>query len=235
MSLPGNVLVWQRVFKWFGKFPNNRWLRLCWLIVAMLAVYGWVLYVPFAQGWLPGLHWLAVGYDTVFPYVGFVFVFGLFFGWWVVAIAVPILLLISLLPSWRRTRRIAIYLTYFSGLWFAAAITLAPALFVSYSYRHVLMVEPWEKTYRTAYIAFRLDDDYGEVMLSDCNRLGWCHQLHRGYTDFYSAQAAQPSYSPDADRMQVRINPEGYVRSRDQQLCPDPSTLGRSCSYDMFE
>ena len=132
-------------------------------------------------------------------------------------------------------RALDFFCLYFGVLWLAAAIALAPALFVSYAYRHVLAVEPWEKTYRTAYVAYRLDDNYGEVMLSECNHWGWCHQLHRGYTDSYSAQAAQPRYNPTTDRMQVRINPGGYVRSRDQQLCPNVSTLSGSCSYDIFE
>ena len=226
------MLIWHKLFNWLGKFLNNRWLRLYGITLILLGVYGWGVYLPFTQGWLPGAHWPAAAYDTAFPYVGFVLLLGIILGWAVVAIAILVLLLVSFVLPWQRARCIAAYLTCFSVLWLATFITLAPALLISYDYRNVLTIEPWGKTYRTSYVAFRLDDNYGEVMLSECDSWGWCHQLHRGYTDLYSAQAAQPSYDPNRDHMKVRINPGGYVRSRDQQLCPTEGANSDRCFYE---
>mgnify|MGYP001799627776 CR=1 FL=1 len=235
MSTPLNVLVWHRLFNWLGDFLTNRWLRMYGIIVLLLGIYGWGFYLPFTQGLLPGAHWPAAAYDTAFPYVGFVMLLGLVKGWWIVAISILLLLLISFLRPWRRARRVAAYLICFSVLWVTTPIALAPSFLNSYSYRHALTVESWGKTYRTAYVAFRPDDNYGEVMVSECTLRGWCHQVYRGRGNIYSGEFTKPIYDPVKDQLGVSVSPGGYVRSRDQQLCPIGSSDSSSCFHQYVD
>jgi hypothetical protein len=56
--------------------------------------------------------------------------------------------------------------------WLGIAIALASALGAIYDRTTALTVEPWQATYRTAFITPMVDDTYGDVMALRCGRWG---------------------------------------------------------------
>ncbi|MBD2233845.1 hypothetical protein [Phormidium tenue] len=226
-SNPASLTLAQR----FTRRPRRRTLLLGW---AILAALGWLGYLPFVGGAVPGVHGLAWVYGKLFA-IALLTLLAVIILLGAGSLAVCLLLL-SLKLEWRQSIRRGLAKV---GLLLAVGIfllvALLPALLVGYAPQASQTMSPWGVTYRTVYVAFPLDDNYGELMLLSCRSPGLCHQIYRSSTDIISAGGADLAFNTDTN--QVALNLEGqwvYVRSPDKALCNQPlppTTFSSSCSF----
>lgn len=229
MSSSAYALIWQRLFQCCKQMPTRRILFFYGISLAILGGYGWGLYVPFLEGRLPGWHWAAFVYQIVFPWLEVFLLAGVLLGGWIIlAIATLVLFIISFWQPRRRAQ--AGYFCCIGILWFLSIVAFLPALSHTYSDHQVLAIEPWRQIYRTAYIASWFEEFYGDTMVSECNSLGWCHQIYRDYTEMLaSSQQVKMFYDQNTDRMKVESDFWVYMRSQEQQLCPTDSFESWDC------
>jgi hypothetical protein len=201
----------------------------------MLAVLGWLWYLPFVQGAVPGFHGLAWVYSKLLA-IALLILLVVIVVTGVGGLAVCLLLLLSLKLEWRQSARrglAKVGLLLVAGL--LLLVGLLPSFMTSYAPQAREDIAPWGVTYRTVYVALPLDDNYGDLMLLSCRSLGLCHQVYRSYTDIMSAGTAALAFN--AETNQVALNLQGqwvYVRSRDQELCSQSPQLtdgNGSCSF----
>lgn len=222
----------QNEFRRLRPLLTHRWLRVYGFIIIALAGYGWGLYLPYTEGWLPGHHQATVFYGTVISHIAFsLLFFGVLHTGLVIFPAIPILLIISLRPYWRSASRVVVYLFWLLGLYIITSIALLPAATNSYLHHNALDVQPWGKTYRTSYVGSQLDDILGTLMVSECSHWGWCVPVyrHRGLITYDAAQEIRPHYDAAKDLLKVAVESGGYVRSRDKQLCPTEGSEVDAC------
>jgi hypothetical protein len=193
-------------------------------IALALALGGWLGYWPYVQGWLPGWHGAALIYSQIAGWVAGLTLLGLIYG------LVPGVMILTALAAmvhglgWRWGQRWGYRLLIGVLAWLGIAIALAPALGAIYDRTTALTVEPWQATYRTAFVTPMVDDTYGDVMALRCGRWGLCTQVHRQYVDFNSAEQAQFVYDSDRDRVGLHLRGEWvYGRSRHRLLCQQPA------------
>ncbi|MBD2105478.1 hypothetical protein [Nodosilinea sp. FACHB-13] len=216
----------------FTRRPRWRTLLLGW---AMLAALGWLGYLPFVGGAVPGIHGLAWVYSKLFA-IALLTLLAVIVLLIVGGLALCLLLLLSFNLSWRQSaRRGAAKVVWLLVTGVLLLVALLPALLAGYAPQAKQDIAPWSVTYRTVYVAFPLDDNYGDLMLLSCRSLGPCHQVYRGYTDIVSAGDAALAFN--AVTNQVALNLQGqwvYVRSPDKELCSRSSQLTNgngSCSF----
>lgn len=210
----------------FRRLHKHPGLRAYGAIAVLLALAGWLGYWPYVQGWLPGWHWAALAYSQMGAWVAGLLLPGLIYGLVPGAIALIGLGVLTYGLRWRWGKRWGFrgLIGLIAGL--GLAIALTPALGAIYNRTTALTVEPWQETYRTAFIAPIVDDTYGDVMVLRCGRWGLCTQVHRQYVDFNSAEQAQLVYDPDLDRVGLHLRGEWvYGQSRHQALCQQPLQL----------
>ncbi|MBD1873381.1 hypothetical protein H6F75_07795 [Nodosilinea sp. FACHB-131] len=214
----------------FTRHPK-RVLLLGW---AMLAALGWLGYLPFVEGAVPGMYWLAWAYNELFA-IALLTLLAVIVLLGAGGLAICLLLLLSLKPEWRQSARrglAKVVLLLIAGL--LLLLALLPAFMAGYAPHAIQNIAPWGVTYRAVYVAFPLDDNYGDLMLLSC-RLGICHQVYRSYTDIISAGVATLAFN--AETNQVGLNLQGqwvYVRSPDEVICSQPSpatSFNSSCSF----
>lgn len=215
----------------FTRHPR-RVLLLGWVALAAL---GWLGYLPFVRGAVPGFHGLAWVYSNLLA-IALLILLAVIVVLGVGGLAVCLLLLLSLKLEWRQSARRGLAKV---GLLLVACIllpvALLPAFMAGYVPQASQNIAPWQVTYRTAYVAFPLDDNYGELMLLSCRSLGLCRQVYRGSTDVISAGEAVLAFNADANQVGLKVEGQWvYVRSRDRELCSQPPQLAsgnRSCSF----
>lgn len=201
----------------------------------MLAALGWLGYLPFVWGSVPGVHGLAWVYSKLLA-IALLLLLAVIVVMGVGGLAVCLLLLLSLKLEWRQSARRGLAKV---GLLLIASVlllvALLPAFMASYAPQASQNIAPWQVTYRTVYVSLPLDDNYGDLMLLSCRSPGLCRQVYRGYTDIFSASEAALAFN--AETNQVGLNLQGqwvYVRSRDQELCSESPQLtsgNRACSF----
>ena len=199
---------------------SNLGLQLFLFVWGLLTTVGWLAYWPYVQGWGPGLHQLAVVYSVamIFPTL---LLAGIIYLWPVMVIALLGLGLASLNRQWRR----AAYRAFQQLLLLLLAlgpllIALLPSFLLGYSPQNALTVDAWHKTYRVAYVAFPIDDNYGDITLMECRTGGLCHQVYRTASNVLSAKETELSFNPDADLLAFKV--EGswvYVQSQAAVQC----------------
>ncbi|MGF1457954.1 MAG: hypothetical protein ACFBSG_02910 [Leptolyngbyaceae cyanobacterium] len=185
-----------------------------------LTAWGWLWYWPFVSGHLWGWHALAWLYGQLV----WISVFGLFAiaaSLPIIGLAFGVLGLISQHRAWRPTaRRGAKILVVSLLIELMAIMLLLPPLFSNYWPQTRLAIAPWQQTFHTIYVGFTFDDNYGDLMLLRCHRLGLCHQVYRRYTDTGSAE--QATLQMNADKTAIGLRLEGqwvYVTSQTAPLC----------------
>lgn len=217
----------------FARRDRRRWGLIIW---GLLTALGWLWYLPFASGHGLGFHGLAWAYSQLLV----VALLLLSVGTVAIAlgsIALCVLLLISLRPDWRRSAQRGIKkLLVLLLVEVLLCVALLPTLFLGYAPQASQVVSLWHTTYRAVYVAFPLDDNYGDLMLLNCRWLGLCHQVYRGSTDITSAGKASLAFN--AETNQVALNLEGqwvYVRSPNTKPCTRSLELAvneSECRFD---
>ncbi|PZU96238.1 MAG: hypothetical protein DCF32_21870 [Leptolyngbya sp.] len=210
-----------------------RWVLL--LGWAVLAACGWLGYLPFVGGAVPGVHGLAWVYSKLFA-IALLTLLAVIVLVTVGGLALCLLLLLSFSLNWRQSaRRGAAKVVWLLITGILLLVALLPALIVGYAPKANQAIAPWGITYRTVYVAFPLDDNYGELMLLQCRSLGLCHPVYRGYTDIVSAGEAALAFNAEANQVGLKL--EGrwvYVRSPNEELCsqlPQLTNSNGSCSF----
>jgi len=197
---------------------------------------GWLWYLPFASGQVPGWHKLAWLYSHL-SWGAVVLVLWTLVTLPLVGAALAILAGLSLKATWRRASRQGAKVLLVGLLIELLAIAaLLPPLLAGYWPLTKLAIAPWHQTFRTVNVGFVLADNYGDLMVLRCDRLGLCRQVYRAYTDVESAQAA--TLQLNADTTQVALKLEGqwvYVAAADAELCraasPRSATDFGKCSF----
>lgn len=216
---------------------NNRSGKLYGVTVGGLAILGWLWYLAFVSGKVPGIHWVGVAYSTAVFWAEMILILALGPTLPIVAIAIVILLLASLKSSWRQTARRGVktllVLSLATGL---LILSMLPAVIVSYAPKSHHRVADWHSTFRTIYAAFPLDDNYGDLLLLKCGRLGLCHQIYRFPSNISSVEETTFQYDPDTDQLGLYLDSTwAYVRSRTTELCrlhrDWQTTLGPLCPF----
>ncbi|PSN81118.1 hypothetical protein C8B47_02890 [filamentous cyanobacterium CCP4] len=201
--------------QFFTRRDRRRWVFAIW---GLLTALGWLWHLPFASGRGLGFHELAWAYSQLLVVALLLLLVG------IVAIALGIialcvLLLMGLRPDWRRSAHRGIkklLLVLLAGV--LLPVALLPTLFLGYAPQASQVVSLWRTTYRTVYVAFPLDDNYGDLMLLRCRWL--CHQVYRGSTDIISASEADLAFSAETNQVGLRVQGQWvYVRSPGSELC----------------
>lgn len=193
---------------------------------ALIAAFGWLSYLPFVSGAAPGVHGLAWAYSQLLL-VALLALLTLIVSGLAGAVLLCLMLPLSLKPQWQHKVRQGLAKV---GLLAAAGglglLALWPTLMVGYTPHAQQRVSPWGITYRTAYVAYPIDNNYGELLLLSCRFGGLCQPLYQGPTDLFSAAEATLVF--DAQRDQLGLNLAGqwvYVRSRQQEICRSVPSL----------
>lgn len=201
---------------------------------AMLAALGWLGYLPFVEGAVPGVHGLAWAYNKLFV-IALLTLLAVIVLVIAGGLAFCLLLLLSLKLEWRQSARRGLAKVVWllvSGL--LLLVALLPAFVAGYAPQTSQTIAPWGVTYRTVYVALPLDDNYGDLMLLSC-RLGLCHQVHRSYTDIVSAGEAALAFNAETNWVALHLQGQWvYVRSPNEELCnqpPQSTTFNGSCSF----
>ncbi|MGG6238574.1 hypothetical protein ACQ4N7_08015 [Nodosilinea sp. AN01ver1] len=199
----------------FSRRDRRRWVFAIW---GLLTALGWLWYLPFASGRGIGFHGLAWAYSQLFAIALLLLLVG------IVAIALGsialgVLLLMGLKPAWRRSARRGIQkLLVLLAVGVLLPLPLLPTLAVGYAPQARQVVSPWRTTYRTVYVAFPLDDNYGDLMLLQCRWL--CHQVYRSSTDIISAGAAGLAFNAETNQVGLQLQGQWvYVRSPNSEPC----------------
>ncbi|MEA5451275.1 hypothetical protein VB780_22025 [Leptolyngbya sp. CCNP1308] len=230
-NTPASKPAAQTLDQRFTRRPR-RSLLLGW---AMLAGLGWLGYLPFVWGAVPGVHGLAWVYSKLFAIALLTLLAVIVLGI-VGSLALCLLLLLSFNLNWRQSARQGVAKVVWlliTGIFLL--VTLLPALIVGYAPQANQPIASWGITYRTVYVAFPLDDNYGELMLLRCRSLGLCRQVYRSSTDIISAGEATLAFDADTNQMGLKLEGQWvYVRSPDAELCSQPPQLTNgndSCSF----
>ncbi|BAZ37572.1 hypothetical protein NIES4101_34950 [Calothrix sp. NIES-4101] len=202
-------------------------MQFIWLFVWVLAGLNWLSSL-FLGGSLPGIYWLAVmvnqllvmptllmfflvGFPVFLGIVAFVIIYWIW-TWW------------ERRPFPRRLMRNVLLIPLL------VMFALLPTLF-SIVPGDSLTIPPWGKVYHIAYSAPSFDDNYGDLALYECDRMGlFCWNIYSFRTSTGATEIFKLTYNAETDRM--RIGSHGneepiYVRSRSEVICDRGNAYGR--------
>lgn len=211
--------------------PHFKRIRV--VLLAVLAMSGWIGYLGFIYGRFPGIYPLATLHSLLLsPLVSLAV--GLSLVWWIL---LPIILLcLSLFTLYVRRRRLRLAFTALL-FWPLLIAVFLPAM-VGFSPGQRLAIEPWQQVYRTVYSSLWIDDNYGDLLLFKCDRTGlFCQRVHKHYSFVGAVDEILMQYDAERDLFRLGDEPVMYVRSRTKQLCSAPeadsySPDRRGCSLN---
>lgn len=180
-----------------------------------LGLANWLGYGLFLGG-RSGLYPLAIWHSRLLsPLVSFLLLLLLWVGPWV-AVAI----LVGFVLSWIARRPRLLRPLRWLLIWPLLCLILLPSM-QSLTPGKELAVAPWGQVYHTAYRTLWIDDNYGEVLLYQCDRTGLlCRQIHTiaGFTG--AAESLPLTYVPEKDRLILGTSEHAvYVRSQQTPLC----------------
>ncbi|MEM8808654.1 MAG: hypothetical protein AAGF01_21780 [Cyanobacteria bacterium P01_G01_bin.38] len=170
-----------------------------WLLGGTLAISGWLCYLPFVYGHVPGIYPLAMVYRTLFVMPAALGSLGFLYLWPIVISTALISGVLSRLTGRRIFRRVLL-----GGLLPPLLlITVLPAM-ITCDPGPSLTVAPWGRVYRLAYSSLAIDDNYGTGLVFECDRTGIiCHQVHQFPGFIGMLEHLSLSYDPEGDRLIV--------------------------------
>lgn len=198
--------------------------RSFWLMLIALAIYGWLLYLPFLEGILPGIYPITAIYSTALGAIEPFLLLGLVITLPMLAMIVVLALLIRRRLLWR-VARLLLAIALLPIVLLPTLITCKPG--------QSLAVDKWGMTYHTAYKTFLFDDNYGDALLFQCDRTGvFCYQVHRFYGAYGVETALRLTYSADSNQLSMATAAGTvYIRSRQYAVCAfEQEPLGSYCN-----
>lgn len=200
---------------------RDRFKQACIFSLCLLFASGWIGYLSFTSGMIPGIYPLAVWYSSLLsPTVSIAVLLSL--QGWILLPVIAISLGVFILYARRHQLRTAFICLL---AWPILLLLLLPAM-VGFTPGQRLAVEPWGQVYRTAYSSLWLDDNYGDVLIFKCNSTGMlCRQVHKYYASAGAEGSILMKYDAEQDLLRVGTAPVLYARSKQKQLCSRSSAI----------